>query len=122
MTDGEEHSGACLALTTVGTEEDAAATARVLVEARLAACVTTTGPVTSVFRWEGRVSSEQERLLLIKTSRDRLEELESRLKEIHPYDVPEFLVFDVRGGLPDYLAWLHANTRTSPADGDSTSP
>lgn len=85
--------------------------ARTLVEERLAACVNVLGEMQSVYRWEGDVQQDAERQLLIKTSSDRLEALESRVTALHPYDTPEFLVVPLAGGSEKYLAWLTASTR-----------
>jgi periplasmic divalent cation tolerance protein len=97
---------AVLVLTTIAASQDADALARTLVEERLAACVNVLPPMQSVYRWQGRVESEAERQLIIKTSQDRLIDLQSRLLSLHPYEVPEFLVIPVAGGTEAYLTWL----------------
>lgn len=94
-----------LVLSTVGTPDDAKRIAKLLVEARLAACVSVT-PVESCYAWEGKIVEESERLLVIKTSASRVEELERRLREIHPYTVPEFVVLAPEYVAEPYLAWL----------------
>jgi periplasmic divalent cation tolerance protein len=66
--------------------------ARVLVDERLAACVNVQEQMTSFYRWKGALERETERQLVIKTTRARLTELEKRLRELHPYEVPEFIV------------------------------
>ena len=85
--------------------------AQTLVDARLAACVNLLAPMESIYRWEGRVDREQERQLLIKTSRDRLAALWDRVRELHPYDVPEFLVLPIVEGNQAYLRWVRESTR-----------
>ena len=97
---------AVIVLTTLGADADAAALARTLVEERLAACVNVLPTMTSVYRWEGRVQDEREQQLVIKTLTSRLPELEARLRALHPYDVPEFLVLPVSGGSEAYLRWV----------------
>jgi len=97
---------AVIVLTTLGTQADAVAMARTLVDERLAACVSVLPPMTSVYRWDGQVEQEAEQQLLIKTSPACLDALETRLKTLHPYDVPEFLVLAVAGGGEAYLNWL----------------
>ncbi len=80
--------------------------ARKLVEERLAACVNVLPAVLSCFRWEGRVESAEESLLVAKTTAELAPRLRARIVELHPYDVPEVLELPVSGGLPSYLAWL----------------
>jgi len=101
-----DHSDAVIVLTTIGADADAAALARTLVEERLAACINVLPPMTSVYRWKGQVEQEREQQLLIKTTGGRVAALEARLRELHPYEVPEFLVVRVIGGSDAYLAWL----------------
>lgn len=84
--------------------------ARALVDERLAACVNVHAPMTSTYRWQGRVEREPERQLVIKTTRDRVAAIEARLAELHPYDVPEFLVLPVEGGSEAYLRWVAEST------------
>jgi periplasmic divalent cation tolerance protein len=86
--------------------------ARAVVEARLAACVNILpGNVASVYRWKGKVESAKERLLLIKTSRKRLEKLRAMVKKLHSYEVPEFIAVSIEAGSSEYLAWLDENMR-----------
>ncbi len=94
-----------LVLTTLGTEADAAAIASTLVGERLAACVNVLPVMTSVYRWRGSVQQERERQVLIKTTLERVPALEARLRELHPYELPEFLVIPA-GGSDAYLAWV----------------
>jgi periplasmic divalent cation tolerance protein len=95
-----------LVLTTVGADADASALARTLVGERLAACVNVLPVMTSVYRWKGQVEQDREQQLVIKTTADRLPELEARLRALHPYELPEFLVLPAGGGSRDYLAWV----------------
>ncbi len=90
--------------------ETAARIARVLVEERLAACVQAVAGVASTYRWEGRVRADTEVLLLIKTTRSRLDALQARLPALHPYATPECIAIDVVAGLDRYLAWVEAET------------
>lgn len=85
---------------------DADALARTLVDERLCACVNVVPGLRSVFRWQGAVDAADEALLIVKTTRRCVPPLEARLTELHPYDVPEVLVFDVAAGLPAYLEWV----------------
>ena len=93
-------------LTTTDRHEDATRIARELVERRLAGCVQVLGPITSTYRWEGAVETAQEWLCLVKSTRERYDELEGAIRELHPYDVPEILAVPVVAGHAPYLAWL----------------
>ena len=95
-----------LALTTVPGDFDAAKLARNLVESGVAACVTCLPGVRSVYTWDGVVNEDAEQQLLMKTSRDRVQDLWTSLKAAHPYDVPEFVVVPVIDGNPAYLQWV----------------
>lgn len=81
---------------------------RALVEERLAACATLLTGAQSIYRWQGQIESSAETVLLLKTEMDRLAALDTRLHELHSYQVPEFLVLTVESGSHPYLAWLHA--------------
>ena len=93
-------------LSSVGTAEDAARIARALVERRLAACVNVLSGVRSFYRWEGAVQEDGERLLVIKTRRDRLDALRETLVALHPYELPEAIALPIEAGHPPYLAWI----------------
>ena len=93
-------------LTTCGTDEDAAALARVLVERRLAACVNTVSNVASTYRWKGEVQQERETLLVIKTTAARLAAIEQTIREKSKYELPEVIALPVSAGGADYLAWI----------------
>ena len=95
--------------------------ARVLVQEGLAACVNRLAPVTSVYRWEGRVCEQSEQLLVIKTTPARYEALEMRLKALHPYEIPEIIAIPVVAGSGQYLAWIAAATDAVTADSTSLS-
>ena len=104
-----------LVLTTLPADADAAAFATALVEAQLAACVNLLPPMESVYRWEGRVQRDSERQLIIKTSRERVATLWHRVRELHPYDVPEYIVLPIVDGHDAYLRWIGESTRISTA-------
>lgn len=95
-----------IALTTLSSREQAEQLAAALVAERLAACVNVLGPVTSVYRWEGRVERDEEVLLFMKTTRAGVAPLQTRVLELHPYDTPEFLAFEVGSGSSGYLEWV----------------
>jgi periplasmic divalent cation tolerance protein len=85
--------------------------ARALVKEGLAACVTTQEGLTSVYRWQDSIEDAVEYQLTIKTTVARVEALERRVAELHPYDVPEFLVSPVLDGSAAYLDWVRSSTR-----------
>ncbi len=101
-------------LVTAGTERQARAIARALVDDRLAACVNIVGPIRSVYRWGDAVEDEPEFLLLIKTRASLLGRVESRVIELHSYEVPEVLVLAPSDGSAPYLAWLLESTESKP--------
>lgn len=82
-----------------------------LVEEHLAGCVNVVPGLTSIYMWQGSLRREPECLLLIKTSTDRFEDLQDRLRALHPYELPEIIALPISQGDPDYLAWLTENTR-----------
>jgi periplasmic divalent cation tolerance protein len=98
-----------IVLTTAASPEEANRLARILVEERLAACVTLIPGVQSIYRWEGQIQASAEMMLLLKTGPNQLEALEARLHELHSYQTPEFLVLPVESGSSSYLEWLNSN-------------
>jgi periplasmic divalent cation tolerance protein len=98
-------------LITLPSDADGDAFGRALVEERLAACVNLLAPMESVYRWEGRVERETERQVIVKTSRDKLAALWDRVRELHPYEVPEFIVLQIADGNEAYLRWIGESTR-----------
>jgi len=99
-----------IVLTTLPADADGAAFGRTLVEERLAACVNLLPTMNSVYRWEGQVEQETERQVIIKTSRERVVALWERIRELHPYEVPEFVVLPIVDGSDAYLRWLGEST------------
>jgi periplasmic divalent cation tolerance protein len=100
-------------LTAVDSREQAQRLARIVVEARLAACAQVIGPITSTYWWQGRMETAEEFLCLMKTREDLYPALEQAIQEAHPYQVPEILATPVAAGLKTYLAWLDESTRES---------
>jgi len=98
-------------LVTCGSEEEALKIAHSLVEERVAACVNLVSPVRSIYRWEGKIWDEKEWILIIKTQKERFEELEKRVKSLHSYSVPEIVGLPIVEGSASYLKWLEEMTR-----------
>lgn len=99
-----------IAFVTCGSEEEAYRISKTLVEEQLAACVNILSPVRSIYRWEGKIWDEKERLLIIKTQTKHFEAIERRVKSLHSYSVPEIIGFPIKKGYPPYLIWLFENT------------
>ena len=99
-----------LVLTTLGADIEPSTIALRLVEERLAACVNVLPEMESFFRWHGAVERARERQLIIKTRAACLPDLEKRLHELHPYELPEFLVIPITAGSESYLRWVDSST------------
>jgi len=82
-----------------------------VLEARLAACVNVVPGVRSKYWWEGQINTDSESLLIIKTRADLVTDLMARIKEVHPYEVPEIIAFQIKEGNPEYLRWIGGETR-----------
>jgi len=93
-------------LTTVPTGDKGQEIAQTLVEERLAACVNVLAPMTSTYRWRGAVERESEHQMIIKTTRNRVPAVQTRLAALHPYEVPEFLVLSVAESSSAYFEWI----------------
>ncbi|MDY6985754.1 MAG: divalent-cation tolerance protein CutA [Candidatus Thermoplasmatota archaeon] len=93
-------------ITTVGSKRDAERIANVLVEKHLAGCVQISGPIESIYWWEGRVERTEEWLCVIKSENSIYGEVERAIKKNHPYEIPEILAISVIEGNKDYLEWL----------------
>jgi periplasmic divalent cation tolerance protein len=103
-------SNARIVLTTAGSQEEAQKIAHALVDRRLAACVNIVPQVESVYRWQGKVESASEWLLVIKTQTSAFERVHNTIKELHSYDLPECLMLEVAAGSEEYLNWIVENT------------
>jgi periplasmic divalent cation tolerance protein len=100
-----------LVISTLPDREHAEKLAHALLEQRLAACVNILPGVRSVYRWQGRVESANETMLLIKTTMACYPALEAAIKERHPYELPEIVAVPINAGLPAYLAWVKTETK-----------
>ncbi len=90
--------------------ESAERLAALAVERRLAACANIQAPSLSIYRWRGEIERAQELTVMFKTTAHRYPELEALICSGHPYEIPEILAFEVRGGLEAYLGWVAAET------------
>lgn len=102
---------AIFAYVTTRDREEALRIGRALVEGHVAACVNVLNGMTSVYRWEGRLEEATEAVLLVKTEEDRIPDLISRVKELHSYSIPCVAVWPITDGNPDYLSWIHEESR-----------
>ena len=109
-TDQDTTAGLLVLLVTTGSSEETHQIASELLNQRKAACVNIVPAVTSLFRWQGKVDSAQESLLIIKTEASLLSEIVALVKQIHSYDVPEIIALPVVGGSQDYLEWVGKET------------
>jgi periplasmic divalent cation tolerance protein len=98
-----------LVFTTWPDADAARAAARVLVEEKLAACANIIPQVESLYRWEGKVETASELLMILKSTIGRYPQLETRIKALHSYEVPEIVSHRVTDGLPAYLRWVEAS-------------
>jgi periplasmic divalent cation tolerance protein len=101
-----------LVLTNLPDRAAAERLAGMLVEKNLAACVNILAPCRSVYRWKGTLQHDEEHPLLIKTTGERYAALEQALRAGHPYELPEIIALPVERGLPAYLDWVAAETRS----------
>jgi periplasmic divalent cation tolerance protein len=106
-------TAAVIVLTTFPVDRDAARLATTLVEEGMVACVNVLPPMQSIYRWHGVVEQSGEHQLVMKTTRDGVDRLKTRLAELHPYEVPELLVLPVSDGGAAYLQWLQDSVRAA---------
>ncbi len=97
-----------MVLSTVGDAEAAEGIARDVVGKGLAACVNIVPGIRSIYSWKGRIETDTERLLVIKTTSERFEALREALVARHPYELPEVVALPIEAGHPPYLEWLDA--------------
>ena len=89
-------------------KESAEKIARQLINDKIAACVNILPGLTSIFPWQGKIETEQEHLLLIKTRKDRYQFVEKSIQTNHPYEIPEIIAIPVENGLAEYMQWIES--------------
>lgn len=111
---------AILVVTTVGTEEQATRIAEELVERRHSCCVNILPVYRSVYRWQGKVCEDSEFMLVVKSVDSEYDAIEAAIKELHDYELPEILAFNVSRGEAGFLAWINGcldkSVEDEPAD------
>jgi periplasmic divalent cation tolerance protein len=98
---------ACFVYMTAGSKEEASTIGRRLVEEKLAACVNIIDGMTSIYRWEGKLESASESVLIAKTMSKNVESLTERVKTLHSYDCPCIVTLDIQNGNHDFLSWIN---------------
>lgn len=101
-----------IVMTNVPDQTTAEKLAAFIVEERLAACVNILAPCASIYQWKGSVERAAEVPLFIKTTEERYAQLEAAIRTAHPYETPEIVAIPVTAGLPEYLAWVVAETQS----------
>lgn len=122
MSAGTPGGEVLVCLCTCPDVDSARTLSRSLVEARLAACVQLLPGIESIYRWDGRVDTASEVLLVIKTTQPCFDRLQARLVALHPYEVPELVALPAVAGLPAYLHWVADSTCADDAVVQDASP
>ncbi len=102
---------AIVVLVTTASKEEAAQISAVLLERHLIACANLLDGVRSLFHWHGEVCKETETLMILKSTAARFADIESTIKRLHSYDVPEIIALPILDGSTDYLNWVQEETR-----------
>ena len=92
-------------------KEQALFLGKTLVQEHLCACVNIIDPMTSIYRWEGRIATESETVLIAKTTAEKFDALQNRVKELHSYSCPCVVSIPLTNGSAQYLEWLSDNLR-----------
>ncbi|MFA6252708.1 MAG: divalent-cation tolerance protein CutA [Patescibacteria group bacterium] len=98
--------------TTVAKKSDAEKIAAILSDKKLSACTQIIGPITSIYRWKGKLEKSKEYLCLVKTKKGKYKKIEKTIKEIHPYKIPEIIALPIIEGSADYMKWAQKEIET----------
>lgn len=104
-------TGCCQVTTTLPDQEAAQRLATTLVDEHLAACAQVSGPISSTYHWQGAVERATECYCHLKTTNARLPALQARIRELHPYELPEIVAVPIIGGDAGYLRWIEEAVR-----------
>ena len=100
-----------IVLSTAGSEEEARKIAHYLVDNQLAGCVNIIPQIESIYRWEDKIESSREWLLLIKTTAERVTSVTDAILELHSYDLPECIALSIEDGSSAYLQWIEESVK-----------
>ena len=98
-------------LCNTNSQENAELIAKTLVTEELCACVNIIPRIQSIYKWQGKIENDTEFLMLIKTKNELFEAVKTRIQNLHPYEVPEIISFDITNSNKEYLDWINQNTR-----------
>ena len=101
---------ACIVFVTADKARDIKKITDALLKERTAACVNVTGPVSSVYRWKGKIEKASEKLMIIKAPKANVKKIISTVKELHSYETPEIIAVDIAAGNPEYIKWIFDET------------
>ena len=97
-------------VTTTSNKDEAQQIASVLIDERLIACAQVTGPLVSMYRWQGKVEMGEEWLCMLKTRKELFDRIVAAIREVHSYECPEIIATPIVAGSADYLAWMERET------------
>jgi periplasmic divalent cation tolerance protein len=97
-------------ITTISARPEAEKIAKALIDKKLAACVQIAGPIKSIYRWKGRIETAREWVCVIKAKSRLYKKIETAIKELHPYEVPEIIATPIMLANKDYLKWIKSNS------------
>ena len=101
-----------IVLSTAGNKDEAQKIASALVEQQLAACVNVVGPISSTYRWRGKVEHAEEFLLIVKTTARAYAHVAETIQRLHSYDLPEIIQLSIAEGSAEYLEWIGESVKT----------
>jgi len=95
---------------TVGSIEDARRIANALVEEQIVACVNILPKIESIYKWQGKIETDEEVVIMAKTTDENVKKAIQRIKTLHDYELPDIIVLPIIGGLKEYLDYIHNET------------